>query len=444
MKTFAECNLGKVLSRNLGFNKYEVPTPVQQHCVVISTQGERDIMACAQTGSGKTLAFTLPICWHLLKHGPPRPSPTRQSTISALVLAPTRELASQIHDEASKFSFRSGLSMCVAYGGAPIDQQLRNLARGCDILVATPGRLVDLLERRALTLRNVQFLVLDEADRMLDMGFEPAMRRIIQQTDMPNGAQGRRTLMFSATFPRAIQNLANDFMHEPVMVTVGKVGAASGNVLQVTMQVEDADKPHALRDLLKANPGLTIVFTETKRNADMLEHYLNDAGFPATSIHGDRSQQERESALAAFKKGTTPILVATNVAARGLDIDNVAHVVNYDLPKDIDDYVHRIGRTGRAGNKGMSTSFVNDFNLRIAKELVLVLNEAGQDVPKFLKSMAARGPTPHGGISMAKSRTPSDREIDNFGKENEPAPVIGGQMNKVFGAPPGDDEDSMW
>merc|ERR1711988_1001199 len=209
---------------------------------------------------------------------------------------------------------------------------------------------------------------------------------------MPSGRQGRRTLMFSATFPRTIQQLAADFMHEPVKVTVGKVGAASGNVTQNCMQVEDADKPQALRELLADNPGLTIVFTETKRNADDLEQYLNEAGFPATSIHGDRTQQEREQALENFKAGKTPILVATNVAARGLDISNVAHVVNYDLPKDIDDYI-----------------------MRVAKELVLVLNEAGQEVPKFLKSMAARGPVSHGGAGGLSKPKASDREVDNFG-----------------------------
>jgi len=251
-KTFADCNLGKVLSRNLGFNNYEVPTPVQQHSVVIATQAQRDIMACAQTGSGKTLAFTLPICWHLLKNGPPRGSGSRAVSISSLILAPTRELAIQIHDEARKFSFRSGLSMCCAYGGAPINEQIRALERGCDILVATPGRLVDFLERRFLTLRNVGFLVLDEADRMLDMGFEPQMRAIIQQADMPDGRQGRRTMMFSATFPRSIQALAADFMLEPVVITVGKVGSASGNVTQICIEVDDGAKPEMLKQTLKS------------------------------------------------------------------------------------------------------------------------------------------------------------------------------------------------
>lgn len=301
-KTFEALKLGKVLTRNLSFNKYEVPTPVQQNAIPIAVCG-RDIMACAQTGSGKTLAFMLPICWHLLKRGAPPTPQDRRVPISALGLAPTRELAVQIHEESQKFSFRSGLRFAIAYGGTHVNEQIRAIERGCDVLIATPGRLVDMLERGIVTLRHVIFLVLDEADRMLDMGFEPQMRQIIQQADMPQGADGRRTMMFSATFPTSIQRLAADFLYEPVHITVGKVGAASANVTQVVMNVEDEMKPKVLCDQLTSNPGRTLIFVETKRNADMLEFALQDRKFPATSIHGDRSQQERESALDGFKSG---------------------------------------------------------------------------------------------------------------------------------------------
>eukprot|EP01047_Picozoa_sp_COSAG01_P065123 COSAG01_NODE_8743_length_2675_cov_0.899845_3_plen_220_part_00 len=205
--------LSCLTGRNLKFNNYAVPTPVQQTAVPIAVSG-RDIMACAQTGSGKTLAFMLPICWHLLKRGAPPPS-DRSVAISALVLAPTRELAIQIEKESEKFSFRSGLRFRIAYGGTHINEQMRAISRGCDVLVATPGRLVDIMQRGVVTLRSVVFLVLDEADRMLDMGFEPQMRMIIESPEMPTGQAGRRTMMFSATFPKSIQRLAHDFLCEP-------------------------------------------------------------------------------------------------------------------------------------------------------------------------------------------------------------------------------------
>ena len=272
-KEFKGLGLGKVLSRNLRFNNYEVPTPVQQNAIPIAVSG-RDVMACAQTGSGKTLAFMLPICWHLLKRGAPPAPQDRRVPISALTMAPTRELAIQIHEESKKFAFRSGLRFAIAYGGTHVNEQIRAIERGCDVLIATPGRLVDMMERGVVTLRHIIFLVLDEADRMLDMGFEPQMRQIIMGADMPQGAEGRRTMMFSATFPTSIQRLAADFLYEPVNITVGKVGGAASTVTQVVMNVEDDMKPKVLCDLLTGNPGRTLIFVETKRNADMLEFAL--------------------------------------------------------------------------------------------------------------------------------------------------------------------------
>jgi ATP-dependent RNA helicase DDX3X len=277
-----------------------------------------------------------------------------------LVLAPTRELAIQIYEEAKKFAYRSWVRPCTVYGGTPIMDQIRDLERGCGLLVATPGRLVDLIERRKVSLADIKYLVLDEADRMLDMGFEPQIRRIVEEEDMP---VTRQTLMFSATFPKNMQMMARDFLLDYVFLAVGKVGASSGNITQEVVYVEDEDKRSSLLDILHTDAeiaaksvdpsaNLTLVFVETKRSADMLCNYLIDHSFPATSIHGDRTQREREWALSSFRSGQTPVLVATAVAARGLDIPNVTHVVNYDLPTDIDDYVHRIGRTGRAGNTG--------------------------------------------------------------------------------------------
>lgn len=308
-----------------------------------------------------------------------------------MILAPTRELVSQIHDEARKFAYRSWVRPAVVYGGADINQQLRSIERGCDLLSATPGRLVDLIERGRISLSNIKYLVLDEADRMLDMGFEPQIRQIVQGVDMPGTAE-RQTLMFSATFPRDIQMLAKDFLKDYVFLSVGRVGSTSENITQKIEYVEDNDKRSVLLDILASQPkedlGLTLVFVETKRMADMLSDFLMGNNLPATSIHGDRTQREREMALQTFRTGRTPIMVATAVAARGLDIPNVTHVINYDLPSDIDDYVHRIGRTGRAGNTGVSTAFFNRGNKNIVHDLLELLREANQDIPDWLESVA--------------------------------------------------------
>ncbi|CDY47978.1 BnaA04g24560D [Brassica napus] len=353
-------------------------------------------MACAQTGSGKTAAFCFPIISGIMKdqHVVQRPRGSRTVYPLAVILSPTRELASQIHDEAKKFSYQTGVKVVVAYGGTPINQQLRELERGVDILVATPGRLNDLLERARVSMQMIRFLALDEADRMLDMGFEPQIRKIVEQMDMPPRGV-RQTLLFSATFPREIQRLAADFLANYIFLAVGRVGSSTDLIVQRVEFVLDSDKRSHLMDLLHAQrengmQSLTLVFVETKRGADSLENWLCINGFPATSIHGDRSQQEREVALKSFKSGRTPILVATDVAARGLDIPHVAHVVNFDLPNDIDDYVHRIGRTGRAGKSGLATAFFNDGNTSMARSLSELMQEANQEVPAWLSRYASR------------------------------------------------------
>ncbi|PWN22902.1 DEAD-domain-containing protein [Microstroma glucosiphilum] len=384
------------LLENIKLAKYTTPTPVQRYSIPIVALG-RDLMGCAQTGSGKTGGFLFPILSALFTHGPPPPPAEmanggfgrRKAFPTALILAPTRELVSQIHDEARKFTYRSWVKPAVVYGGAEIGQQLRQIERGCDLLSATPGRLVDLIERGRISLANVRFLVLDEADRMLDMGFEPQIRRIVEGEDMP-GVMDRQTLMFSATFPRDIQMLARDFLKEYLFLSVGRVGSTSENITQKVEYVEDSDKQSVLLDVIASMPqgGLTLIFVETKRMADMLSDFLLRSNIGATSIHGDRTQRERERALELFRGGRTPIMVATAVAARGLDIPNVTHVINYDLPSDIDDYVHRIGRTGRAGNTGHATAFFNRGNRNIVRELVDLLKEANQEIPTWLEAVA--------------------------------------------------------
>jgi len=388
---YSEDTIGEDLSRNVSLCGYTKPTPVQKWSVPIGAAG-RDLMACAQTGSGKTAGFLFPIIMSMIRNGgrdPPMSggSSRRRVFPDGLILAPTRELASQIHEEARKFTYMTGIAPVVVYGGAEVREQLRRIERGCDLLVATPGRLVDLIERGRIGLDNITFLVLDEADRMLDMGFEPQIRRIVEQEGMPNG-DNRQTMMFSATFPSNIQRLASDFLREYIFLTVGRVGSASKDVTQVVEYVENNDKlDNLMRFLLTVEEGLVLVFVETKRSCDYLEDVLCAKGFPACSIHGDKSQREREDALRSFKNGRTPVMVATDVASRGLDIPNVTQVINFDLPTNIDDYVHRIGRTGRAGNTGHALSYVNERNSGIIRDLYELMEENDQELPSWFKSM---------------------------------------------------------
>jgi ATP-dependent RNA helicase DDX3X len=388
VQLFADLDLGPALEANVRRCRFVKPTPVQRHSIPIGLAG-RDLMVCAQTGSGKTAAFMFPIIAGILRSNPPPPVRGRKAFPLALVMSPTRELASQIMEESRKFSYQTGLKVAVCYGGAPIHHQMRELERGCDILVGTPGRLTDLLERGKVSLQDVRYLALDEADRMLDMGFEPQIRRIVEGSGMPN-EEGRTTLLFSATFPREIQRMATDFLHDYIFIAVGRVGSSTDLISQSVLHVQHHEKRSVLCDLVHSVSGLTLVFVETKRSADSLEDFLCMQGFPATSIHGDRSQPEREQALRSFKSGHTPVLVATDVAARGLDIPNVAHVINYDLPNDIDDYVHRIGRTGRAGKKGLATAMFSDQNVTVAKDLADLMSEAGQEVPSWLLGFASQ------------------------------------------------------
>ncbi|CAA18646.1 ATP-dependent RNA helicase ded1 [Schizosaccharomyces pombe] len=394
---FTSPPLNSHLLQNIKLSGYTQPTPVQKNSIPIVTSG-RDLMACAQTGSGKTAGFLFPILSLAFDKGPAavpvdqdagmgyRP---RKAYPTTLILAPTRELVCQIHEESRKFCYRSWVRPCAVYGGADIRAQIRQIDQGCDLLSATPGRLVDLIDRGRISLANIKFLVLDEADRMLDMGFEPQIRHIVEGADMTS-VEERQTLMFSATFPRDIQLLARDFLKDYVFLSVGRVGSTSENITQKVVHVEDSEKRSYLLDILHTLPpeGLTLIFVETKRMADTLTDYLLNSNFPATSIHGDRTQRERERALELFRSGRTSIMVATAVASRGLDIPNVTHVINYDLPTDIDDYVHRIGRTGRAGNTGQAVAFFNRNNKGIAKELIELLQEANQECPSFLIAMA--------------------------------------------------------
>ena len=313
----------------------------------------------------------------------------RQWLPVGLVLAPTRELALQIYDESKKLAYRSNLRTFVVYGGADIRTQMRNLdSNGCHLLVATPGRLNDLYNREIISFENIKYLVLDEADRMLDMGFEPQIREIVQQKNMPD-SKTRQTLLFSATFPKQIQMLAKDFLNNYIFLAVGRVGSTNVNITQRIVWASEKDKLGCLIDTLDKNPDvLTLIFVETRRSCDQLEKHLKASNYPAISIHGKKSQSERERSLQMFRSGKRQILVATAVAARGLDISNVKVVVNFDVPNDIDDYVHRIGRTGRSGACGEAVSFFNEKNRQVANELLNLLKETQQEIPDFLNKMA--------------------------------------------------------
>lgn len=436
ISSFSDLSLHRIIRTNVDLAQYERPTPVQKHAIPIIASG-RDLMACAQTGSGKTAAFLIPILNRMIEEGPGGSlnavieSNRRKQYPVGLILAPTRELASQIFDDARKFAYRSCIRPCVLYGGTDMRSQLLEVSKGCNLLVATPGRLTDVMERGRIGLDHCRYLILDEADRMLDMGFEPQIRRIVEQDNLPPSGK-RQTLMFSATFPHEIQMLAKDFLSRYIFLAVGRVGSTSENITQTIIWVEEDMKRDSLVDLLSSSDPnvLTLIFVETKRGADSLEDYLYSQKFQVASIHGDRTQDDRELALSCFRTGRTPILVATAVAARGLDIPNVKHVINYDLPSDIEEYVHRIGRTGRVGNLGIATSFFNEKNRNLARGLVELLEEVNQTVPTWLKGIITD-------TRQASSQRPrNNRRGGGFGAKDYRQPTgRGGSSNYGSGAP---------
>ncbi|KAL4235604.1 putative ATP-dependent RNA helicase ddx4 [Mactra antiquata] len=397
---FEDAKLYDAFFENVKRAKYEKPTPVQKYSIPIISAG-RDLMACAQTGSGKTAAFLLPTLTGMMNAGLSSSSFSPVQEPQTLVVAPTRELAVQIFMDARKFAYGTMLRPVVLYGGTSVGYQLRQLSSGCHILVGTPGRLIDVISKGKVSLEKIKYLVLDEADRMLDMGFGPDIKKIIETFGMPSKDE-RQTLMFSATFPEEIQKLAGEYLKNYLFLSVGVVGGANTDVSQYVFEVDRLQKREKLTDILnESGVSKTLVFVEQKRNADFLASYLSQNGFPTTSIHGDRLQQEREEALADFKTGRAPILIATSVAARGLDIPAVEHVINYDLPQSIDEYVHRIGRTGRCGNLGKASSFYsNDSDSGMAKALVKIFSQASQVVPEWLETYAQGSVSTAGYIAM--------------------------------------------
>lgn len=319
------------------------PTPIQGRAIPPALEG-RDVLGLAQTGTGKTLAFGLPLVQHLLA-APGKPEP---KTAKALVLAPTRELVNQIAEHLRSLTKGTKVHVATVVGGQSIGKQIAHLARGTDILVATPGRLIDLMDRGAVNLGTVRYLVLDEADQMLDLGFIHALRKIAPRLGTP-----RQTMLFSATMPKQMEELSQAYLTDPVRVQVAPPGKAADKVTQSVQFLDKARKPERLREILSRDPeALTLVFARTKHGAEKLMKGLVEDGFNAASIHGNKSQGQRDRAIKAFRDGEITVLVATDVAARGIDIPGVAYVINYELPDVPDNYVHRIGRTARAGREG--------------------------------------------------------------------------------------------
>jgi ATP-dependent RNA helicase RhlE len=349
LTSFQDFGLADPISRALKEENYLTPTPIQTQTIPLALAG-RDVVGIAQTGTGKTAAFALPILHRLLEH---RLKP-QSKACRVLVLSPTRELSSQILDSFNAYGRHLRLTSALAIGGVPMGRQVRSIMPGIEVLVATPGRLLDLVQSNALKLGQVEFLVLDEADRMLDMGFINDIRKIVAKLPIR-----RQTLFFSATMPKDIAELAEQMLRDPARVAVTPVASTVERITQRIIQVDHAAKPALLAQLLQQEPvDRALIFTRTKHGADKVVKGLARAGITADAIHGNKSQNHRERVLAAFRSGQIRTLVATDIAARGIDVDGISHVVNFDLPNIPETYVHRIGRTARAGADGIAISLV--------------------------------------------------------------------------------------
>ncbi|KAH8479943.1 hypothetical protein Peur_063210 [Populus x canadensis] len=406
IESFEDMCLHQSIMKDIAHHEYTRPTLIQAQAMTVALSG-RDLLGCAETGSGKTAAFTIPMIQHCLAQPPVQ----RGDGPLAMVLAPTRELAQQIEKEVKCFS-RSleSFRTAIVVGGTKSADQGSELRAGVDVIVATPGRFIDHLQQGNTSLSRISFIVLDEADRMLDMGFEPQIREV-----MHNLPEKHQTLLFSATMPVEIETLAQEYLISPVQVKVGKVSSPTANVSQILTKVSASEKIDCLLALLvedtsqaeKSNQSfpLTIVFVERKTMCNEVAEALVAQGLQAVALHGGRSQSEREAALHDFRSGSTNILVATDVASRGLDVTGVAHVINLDLPKTMEDYVHRIGRTGRAGSTGQATSFYTDRDLFLVAQIKKAIAdvESGNTVA-FATGKAARRKEREAAASQKEAR----------------------------------------
>jgi ATP-dependent RNA helicase RhlE len=390
MNNFSDLVTSPVLRANLARQAFKEPTPVQAQAIPPALLG-KDIVATAQTGTGKTLAFALPIIERLAgKNSGNKPQ--------ALILSPTRELAIQIDEAFSRIGAGSGIRSAVVVGGMSESKQLQTLRRGAQVIIATPGRLCDFLDRKLVSLETVSIVVLDEADRMLDMGFLPAVESILKKT-----AAQKQTLFFSATLEGGAERLIHKYMKDPVRITVGSTTRPADSIEMHVYEVDADRKVGLLHAMLDNETGSFLVFARTKHGAERLAKKVSGLGFKATAIHGDRSQNQRNMALKGFQDGFYRVLVATDVAARGIHVDNIAHVVNFDLPQAPEDFIHRVGRTGRAGSQGIATTFATS-------------NERNEirTIERTLKLKLIRKETPEG----------IDREVRSSGSSSSASPSV--------------------
>ena len=395
---FQDFGLSPEILRALADQGYEHPTPIQVQAIPIVMQG-RDVMGAAQTGTGKTAGFSLPIIQKLQPHANTSTSPARHP-VRALILTPTRELADQVADNVKNYARYTGLRSTVVFGGVDIGPQTAALRAGVEILIATPGRLLDHVQQKTVNLSQTEILILDEADRMLDMGFLPDLQRIINL--LP---KQRQNLMFSATFSADIKKLASTILTNPATIEVARSNATADNVSQVVYKVDETDKREAVVHIIRERElRQVLVFSNTKIGASRLARQLEQAGIRATAIHGDRTQAERMTALDGFKTGSVDVLVATDVAARGLDIAEMPCVINYDLPFNPEDYVHRIGRTGRAGASGDAISLYSDKDERLLQEIEKLIKNK---IDKHTLS----GFIPQRGVKRSETERPKGRQV---------------------------------
>ena len=370
---FDELGLSPAICTTVAKLGYTTPTPIQAQAIPVALQG-RDLMAGAETGTGKTAAFALPMIQRLIvADGPRRGTPGKPRS---LVLVPTRELAAQVHESFRAYGRPLGLISTTVFGGVGMQPQIQALRRNLDVVVATPGRLLDHMEHRTVDLSGIEILTLDEADRMLDMGFMPAIRRIFQA--LP---KNRHTLLFSATFLPEIKALAAQFMKDPVEIQVAAVNSVSSTIAHLVHPVSAERKHELLVQLLKKDRNQTLIFCRTKHGSDRLCRHLSGGGFNVEAIHGNKSQSARTRSLQDFKSGRTRVLVATDLAARGLDIEQLPMVINFDLPMVPQDYIHRIGRTGRAGTEGQAISLVSREEQPLLRDIQRLLDRKIEIVP---------------------------------------------------------------
>ncbi|MGE4410126.1 MAG: DEAD/DEAH box helicase, partial [Sphingobium sp.] len=405
---FTDLGLAEPIVKALAAKNYEAPTPIQQQAIPPLLQG-RDLCGIAQTGTGKTAAFALPSLDHFARN----PKATPKHSCRMLVLSPTRELAAQIGESFRAYGRFMKVSVATIFGGVPINRQIRQLQDGVDILVATPGRLLDLIDQRAFHLAGVEIFVLDEADQMMDMGFIAPLKRIVKM--LP---KDRQNLFFSATMPREIADLGGQFLRDPVQVSVAPQSTTAERVRQQATFVNQLEKQALLNETVRREPiDRALIFTRTKHGADRVVRFLAGAGIEAVAIHGNKSQAQRTTALQAFRHGHVKLLVATDIAARGIDVSGVSHVINFELPNVAEQYVHRIGRTARAGAEGVAISFVAPDERPYLKAIerltrmkceILPLPDNFEELVSKLPKAAPqqRGPRPNSGGGRGRNEAP--------------------------------------